>query len=115
MGFAFGDASGEVVAGTGVPAQSAQGDAVEGRIGLSVAAAVEATAAGLARGGFHGVDTAQSGEGCLAAQPVGVVGSGNEQSGGIVGPMPQRVSNWEWLPKSRQRTLLPLCAAERWA
>ena len=66
-GFAFGDAAGEVVAGACVPAQPGQGDAVEGGVGLSVAAAVEAATAGLAGGCFQRVDAAQGCEGGLAA------------------------------------------------
>jgi hypothetical protein len=51
-GFAFGDAAGEVVAGAGVAAQPAQGDAVERGIGLAVAAAVQPATAGFAGGCF---------------------------------------------------------------
>jgi hypothetical protein len=47
VGFAFGDAAGEVVLGAGVPAQSGQGDAVERGVDLSVAAA-EPVAGGFA-------------------------------------------------------------------
>jgi hypothetical protein len=54
VGLAFGDAAGEVVAGTGVPAQPAQADAVERKIGLSVTAAVEAATTGLAGGCLPG-------------------------------------------------------------
>jgi hypothetical protein len=81
----FGDAAGEVVAGTGIPAQPGQGDAVERGVGLTVAAAVEPVAAGSARGRLLGVDAAQGGEGGLAAEPVGVIARGDEQGCGGVG------------------------------
>jgi hypothetical protein len=84
-GFAFGDAAGEVVAGASVPAQPRQSYAVKRRIGLSIAAAVQPATAGLARGCFQGVDAAQRGEGCLAAQSGGIVAGGDEQGGGVVG------------------------------
>src|ERR687885_850476 len=84
-GFAFGDAPGEVVAGAGVAAQSADGDAVERAIGLAVAAAVQPATVGFAGGGFQGVDPAQGGEGGLAVQSVGVVPGGDEQGRGVVG------------------------------
>jgi hypothetical protein len=41
--------------------------------------AFEAATAGRARGCLQGADAAQSGEGCLAAQPIGVIASGDEQ------------------------------------
>ena len=77
-GLAFGDAAGEVVAGTGIPAQAGQGDAVERDVGLSVTPAIEPVAGGFARGGLLGTDAAQRGEGCLAAEPIGVVAGGDE-------------------------------------
>ncbi len=89
-GFAFDDAAGEVVAGgvvagADIPAQAAQGDAVERGVGLSVTAAIESVAGDFARGCLLGTDAAQRGEGCLAAEPVGVVASDDEQGGGGVG------------------------------
>lgn len=41
--------------------------------------AFEAATAGRARGCLQGADAAQGGEGCLAAQPIGVIASGDEQ------------------------------------
>ena len=75
----------EVVAGALVPAEPGQDDAVEGGVGLPVAAAVEAVSLGLAGGCFDGADAAQGGEGGLASQPFGVVAGGDEQRGGGVG------------------------------
>src|SRR3954467_7951615 len=48
-GLAFGAFAGDVVLGFGVAAQAGDGDAVDGRVDLAVAAAVEAVAMGVAR------------------------------------------------------------------
>ena len=48
---------------------------------LSVPTPIEPTALGLARGRLDRADTAQSGEGGLAAQSFGVVSCGDEQHG----------------------------------
>jgi hypothetical protein len=54
---------------------------MQGGIGASVPATVEASALGLAGGGLDRADAAQRGEGRFGAQPVGVVTSGDEQVG----------------------------------
>src|SRR5215218_10387040 len=46
--FAFGAFAGDVVLGFGVAAQAGDGDAMDGRVDLAVAAAIEAVAVGLA-------------------------------------------------------------------
>src|SRR5665213_3354007 len=51
LGFAFADAALGVGAGALAVAQPADGDEVQGSVGLAVAAGVEAVAGGLARGG----------------------------------------------------------------
>jgi hypothetical protein len=51
---------------------------------LTVAAPVESASLGLAGGGFDGADTAECGEGGLAAQPFGVVTGRDEQGGGAI-------------------------------
>jgi hypothetical protein len=45
-GLALGDAAGEVVADTGIPAQAGQGDPVKRGVGLSVTPAIEPVADG---------------------------------------------------------------------
>src|SRR3954452_17403045 len=47
-GLAFGAFAGDVVLGLGVAAQAGDGDAVDGRVDLAIAAAVETVAVGLA-------------------------------------------------------------------
>jgi hypothetical protein len=71
--------------GARVAAQSADGDAVEGGIGLSVAAAVKAATAGFAGGGVQWIDAAQGREGGLTAESIGIVAGGDEQGCGVVG------------------------------
>ena len=75
----------DVGAGAGVPAQPAEHDAVEGGVGLAVAAAVEPVPVGLAGGGGDRGDAAEHGERGLGAQPVGVVPGGDQQLAGDVG------------------------------
>ena len=53
-GFAFGDAAGEVVAGTGIPAQAGQGDAVERGVGLAVTPAIDSLGRCGCQGGVLG-------------------------------------------------------------
>ena len=60
-------------------------DAVEGGVGLPVAATVQPAALGLAAGGLHGAGAAQGGERGRGAQPLGVVPGCDEQCGGGVG------------------------------
>jgi hypothetical protein len=61
-GHAFGCASLQVGLGAFIPAQAGLDDAVEGGVGLSVAAAVQAPSLGLAGGLFDRADAAQGGE-----------------------------------------------------
>lgn len=51
---------------------------------MAVAAAIEPVAGGFARGRLLGADAAQGGEGCLAAEAVGVVTGGDEQGRCVV-------------------------------
>ena len=81
---AFGAAPGDVVLGRLVRAHAGDHDAVEGVVGLAVAAAVEPVTAGLARGRLEGGDAAEVGECRFVAQPFGVVAGGDEQLGGDV-------------------------------
>ena len=57
---------------------------VQRLVGVAVAAAVQPVPAGLAGAGRDGGDSAQVGEGSLAAQPLGVLAGGNEQLAGMV-------------------------------
>ena len=65
-GLALGEASPQVILGAVVPAQAAEDDPVEGRVGLAVAATVEPPSLGLAGGCLDGAGAAQGGEGRLA-------------------------------------------------
>ena len=77
-GLAFGAAAGDVGAGGSVPAQPDDGDAVEGGVGLEVAAAVEPVSGGLAGGGGDRAGAADGGEGGFRVQPMWVVAGGDE-------------------------------------
>jgi hypothetical protein len=57
---------------------------VQGPVGVAVAAAVQPVPAGLARAGGDGGDSAQVGEGGLAAEPLGVLAGGDEQLAGVI-------------------------------
>src|SRR5271157_468025 len=81
-GLAFGNASSNVVLGAFVPAQARDRDRVEGRICLSIAAAVEPASVRLARGCLDWADPAERGEGGLTGQALGVVAGGEQQRGG---------------------------------
>src|SRR5712692_1513257 len=85
VGFAFGC----VGAGAWAVAQAADGDHVEGAVGLAVAAVVEpvavfAAGAGLDRGGG-----AELGEGGFASEPLDVLAGGEEQLAGSLGADPE--------------------------
>src|SRR3954468_15320074 len=84
-GLAVPQAAFDVGAGGGVPAQAGEGDAVQGGVGLPIAAAVEPAPLRLAGGGFDRADSAEGGEGGFGVEPVGVVTSGDEQGGAGVG------------------------------
>src|SRR4029450_9253200 len=79
LGVAFGDAAGDVVLGARVDAHAGDHDQVQRRVGLPVAAPVEAVALGLAGGGGQWGGGAQHREGGFAAQPLGVVAGGDQQ------------------------------------
>ena len=73
-GLAFGDAAGEVVAGTGIPAQAGQDNAVERGVGLAVTPAIDSLGRCGCQGGvLGGVDGGVwggdrgSGKGCLVS------------------------------------------------
>ena len=57
----------------------------EGRVGLTVAAAVEPVSLVLAAAGVERRRTAEVGEGRFVAQPLGIVAGGDEECGGGVG------------------------------
>ena len=61
-GLAFGAFAGEVVLGLGVAAGAGDGDAMDGRVDLAVAAAVEAMAVGLAGADGDRCDAARAGQ-----------------------------------------------------
>jgi hypothetical protein len=77
-------ASFEVGARAGVSA--CHDDAVEGGVGLAVAAAVQPSSPDLSGELLDGADAAQSSEGYLVGQPVRVVASGDQQGSGTAGP-----------------------------
>src|SRR4029450_6586659 len=83
-GFALGGAAVKVVARPAVAAQPGQRDAVEGGVGLPVAASVEPVSVGSTGGCLHWARAAQRGEGRLGGQSFGVVAGGDEQGGGAV-------------------------------
>src|SRR5437667_8443643 len=85
LGEALFGASFDVGLGGRVVAHPAQGDGVEGAVGLSVAAAVESVAVGAAGAGRQGRGAAQVGQGGFGAQPVGVVSGGGQQLPGDFG------------------------------
>ena len=71
-GFASG-APCDVLLGATISAHPGQTDHVQRPVGFPVATAVETVADDLAGGGFDGRDPAQTSEGGLAPQPLGVV------------------------------------------
>src|SRR5271169_7216362 len=73
LGLSFGGASLRVCAGALAVAQAADGDEVQGAVGLAVATVVEAVTDGLARGGGNGAGAAQRSERALAAESVDVL------------------------------------------
>ena len=68
----------------GVAAEAGAGDHVEGRVELSVAAAVEPVAAAGAAGGFDGAGAGERGEGSLVSHPLGIA-AGDDELGGADG------------------------------
>src|SRR5438093_182948 len=80
-----GCAFGGVGAGAWVVAEAADGDHVEGAVGLAVAAEVEAVPGRASRAGFDRGGAAELGEGGLATEPVDVLAGGDEQLAGALG------------------------------
>jgi hypothetical protein len=78
------DVTAHVGPGLVVPDEANDDDAVQGGVGLPVAAAVEPVPVGLAGAGRDGVGAAERGEGGLGVQPFGVVAGGDQQRGGGV-------------------------------
>lgn len=72
----------DVGPGALVATHAAQGDLVDGPIGLAVTAAVEAVTVGLAGAGGDRADATQRREAGLAGQALGIVASGDQQCGG---------------------------------
>ena len=68
---AFGAFAGDVVLGFGVAAQAGDGDAVDGRVDLAVAAAVEPVAVGLAGADRDRSDAGGAGELGVGGEPLG--------------------------------------------
>lgn len=81
-GLAFGGAALDVGLRFGVVLHADHRDRVERVVGLAIAAAVEAMAAGLAAGRFDGRRAAERGQRAVIAQPIGVVAGEAEQLGG---------------------------------
>src|SRR5829696_6321852 len=68
-----------------ISSHPSQTDHVQRTVGLPVAAAVETVAYYLSRGGFHGRDSAQTGEGGLAPQPLRIVSGHDQERRSVVG------------------------------
>jgi hypothetical protein len=81
-GLALGGSPLGVDAGGGIDAQSGQGDAPQGVVGLAVAASVQPVADGLARGGLRRADPAQARSSVASAE---VRGWGPDGHGDVVG------------------------------
>ena len=78
LGLSFGRAAARVGARARAVAQAADGDQVQGAVGLAVAAVVEAVAGGLARGCGDWAGAAEGSEGCFAVEAVDVLPGGDE-------------------------------------
>src|SRR5215217_8552525 len=94
---AFGAFAGDVVLGLGVAAQSGDGDAVDGRVDLAVAATVEAVAVGLA-----GADRDRSDAG--SARELGVCGE-PARAGDLSDELGRGQRTETWLGKQLRRDL----------
>ena len=81
---AFPHAPGRIGLGLLVPAQPYDSDAVEGAIGLAVAATIEAVPDGFARTGGQGADAAEGSKGCIPAQALVMVTHRHQQRGSSV-------------------------------
>src|SRR5215213_8996925 len=82
LGVALGGLAGDIGLGLGVNAHAGDGGHVQGPVGLTVAAAVEAVALGLAGGGGQRGDPAQHREAGLAADAAGVIAQGDQDLSG---------------------------------
>src|SRR5215218_6191182 len=85
LGLAFGGSALGVGACAGAVAQAADGDQVQGAVGVAVAAVVETVAGGLARGRRDRAGAAERGERALAAQALDVLPGADEQLSGVAG------------------------------
>jgi len=85
-----------------MPAQADEDDAVERGVGLAVAAAVEAVADRLARGGWDRGGAAEHREGGLGAKPVRVVAGGDQVDVCALRTLRLRVAR-SWVPVVRQQ------------
>ena len=89
LGLALCGAAFGVGAGFGAVAQAADGDEVQGSVGLAVAAGVEAVAAAFAGSDGDRACAAERGERALALEAVDVLAGGEEQLPGVTGGDPQ--------------------------
>ncbi len=78
LGFAFGQAVNELVAGGLMTAHAHHQDDVRGTVGVAIAFPVEPVADRFAAGGFQWADPAEFGESGVAADPSGVVAEGGQ-------------------------------------
>src|SRR5687768_15978844 len=85
LGLALGDAPLGVGACAGAVAQAADGDHVQGAVGVAVAAVVEAVAVAAAGGDRDRAGAAEGGERSVTAQPFDVLPGGDEQLPGVAG------------------------------
>src|SRR5512132_1601199 len=90
LGLALGSAPGDVVAGRLVPTKPHDHDPVQGGVGVSVPAPVQAVPAGLARRGLYRGGAAQRRERGLRTQPGRVVPGAHQQLGGDFGADPEQ-------------------------
>jgi hypothetical protein len=88
LGAALVHLSGDVAAGAFVADHAGDDDVPECRVGLPVAAAVEAVPLSFAGAGIDRGDTAEVRERGFAAESFGVVAGGDQQCGGDVGADP---------------------------
>ena len=86
LGAALGDAAGDVGAGAFVADHAGEHDAPQRRVGLSVAAAVEAVSFVFAAAGIDRSDTAQVRERRFGSESLRVVAGGDQQRARNVGP-----------------------------
>src|SRR5215213_8679705 len=87
-----------------VSSHPSQTDHVQRTVGVPVATSVEAVTHYLSRGGFHGRHSAETGEGGLTPQPLGIVPGHDHVRRGVVGTDAcQRDQLWATCATSRSR------------